>query len=319
MDLPASEKPPASALDRWRARGAEGGRAFWAVTKAAASRFSRRSGGLLSGSVAFFSLLSIVPVLFIALSVARLFAREEHARATLLAELTRWIGAGGAETVADLLGRQTTGESLTTRGLHTAVLVYMSTRLFSQLRRSIDHLWDIEAPSTSGVRETLFVKARRFLTVFAMVTLIEVLLMALIGLKTALAVASARLGPAAATPILGRLVETVASLAVVTVLFAAMFRVLPDAKIAWGDLFRGAFFTACLFSVGATLVSLYLGHKATDDTFGDGGPLVMLLLWVNYSAQIFFFGVSFTAEWAIRRGSGIHPIHGARRPPGDAA
>jgi len=317
--LPASDKAPPRSLDEWKARGASGGRAFWAITKAAARRFSRKSGGLLSGAVAFSSLLSIVPVLFIAVSVARLFARGEHARETLIVELTRWIGPGGASTVADLLGRQSAGESWTTRILQGAVLVYMSTRLFSQLRRSINHLWDIELVSAGSVRDTVLRKARRFLTSFAMVTLIEVILLALVGVKTALAVASARIAPHADAPVLSRLVETVVSLAVVTALFAAMFRLLPDAKIAWRDLFRGALLTACLFSAGATLVSLYLGHKATDDTFGDGGPLVMLLLWVNYSAQIFFFGVSFTVEWAQRRGHGIQPVQGARRLSRDDA
>lgn len=326
MDLPTSEKgsppstinlPPPSAtstpLEAWRAKGARGGREIWTITKAAARRYSRKSGGLLAGSVAFFSLLSIVPVLFIAVSLARLGAREEHARSTFLEELSRWIGPSGAETVADLLGRQGGGQSLTTRILHAAVVVYMSTRLFSKLRSSINHLWDIEPLPAGTVRENLLRKARRFLATFAMVTLVEVLLLAMVVVKTALAVASARLAPHADTPILSRVIETLVSLAVVTGLFAAIFRVLPDARIAWRDLVGGALLTACLFSAGATLVSIYLGHKATDDTFGDGGPLVMLLLWVNYSAQIFFFGVTFTAEWAERRGDGIHPVHGAHR------
>lgn len=327
MDLPPSEKgsppsinlPPPSAsatstpLEAWRAKGARGGRELWTITKAAVRRYSRKSGGLLAGSVAFFSLLSIVPVLFIAVSLAGLGAREEHARRTFIDELSRWIGPHGAETVADLLGRQEAGQSITTRVLHAAVVVYMSTRLFSKLRSSLNHLWDIEALPSGGVRDTLLRKLRRFLVTFAMVTVVEVLLLAMVVVKTALAVASARLAPHADMPVLSRGIETVGSLLVVTGLFAAIFRVLPDARIAWRDLLGGAFLTACLFSAGATLVSIYLGHKATDDTFGDGGPLVMLLLWVNYSAQIFFFGVAFTAEWAERRGYGIHPVHGAHR------
>ncbi len=310
MDLPASEKlaPGSTAL------GDAAGRTLWGLTKAAFSRYSRRSGGLLAGSVAFFSLLSIVPVLFIAISVAGWGARGEPARKTLILELSRWIGRGGADTVADILGRQGGGESVATRVFHAAVVIYMSTRLFSQLRRSINHLWDIEPPSANGVRETLLKQARRFLSSVLMVTLVEALLLALVAVKTGLALASARLTPDLDAPRLARVVELLVSFGVVTLIFAAIFRLLPDARIAWRDLWGGALVTALLFSVGTTLVSIYLSQKAMDETFGDGGAIVMLLLWVNYSAQIFFFGVAFTGEWAERRGGGILPVRGSRGP-----
>ena len=308
MELPTSEK-----LTPARAEGpGASARTFWGLTKAAFGRYSRRSGGLLAGSVAFFSLLSIVPVLFIAISVAGWGARGEPARETLILELSRWIGQGGADTVADILGRQGGGESIATRVFHAAVVVYMSTRLFSQLRRSINHLWDIEPLPVSGVKGTLLKQARRFLVTVLMVTLVELLLLALVAVKVGLALASARITPRVDTPNLWRVVELLVSFGVVTTIFAAMFRLLPDARIRWRDLWGGALLTASLFTAGATLVSIYLGQKAMDETFGDGGAIVMLLLWVNYSAQIFFFGVAFTGEWAERRGGGIRPVHGAR-------
>jgi membrane protein len=314
MELPTSEKiapGPAAALDR-------AGRSFWGLTTAAFARYSRRSGGLLAGSVAFFSLLSIVPVLFIAISVAGWGARGEPARETLILELSRWIGQAGADTVADILGRQGGGESIATRAFHAAVVIYMSTRLFSQLRRSINHLWDIEPLPAGGVKSTLLKQARRFLVSVLMVTLVEVLLLALVAVKVGMAVASARITPRIEVPHLARGVELLVSFGVVTLLFAAILRLLPDARIRWRDLWGGAVLTALLFSAGTTLVSVYLGQKAMDRTFGDGGAIVMLLLWVNYSAQIFFFGVAFTGEWAERRGGGIRPVHGARsvRPHG---
>lgn len=253
-----------------------------------------------------------MPVLFIAVSVAGWGARGEPAQRTLIGELARWLGPSGAATVAELLGRQGGGESIWTRLFHAGVVLYMSTRLFSQLRRSINHLWDIEPLPASGVKDTLLKQARRFLTSVLMVTLVEAILFVLVMAKTALAVANSRIAPFVDAPRLWWTVEACVSFLVVTALFAGIFRLMPDARIAWRDLLRGALLTAGLFSVGATLVSLYLGHKAVDDTFGDGGPLVMLLLWVNYSAQIFFYGVAFTGEWALRRGSGIRPVHGAR-------
>lgn len=308
MELPTSEK-----ITPGRARDPGGSaRTLWGLAQAAFGRYSRRSGGLLAGSVAFFSLLSIVPVLFIAISVAGWGARGEPARKTLILELSRWIGQGGADTVADILGRQGGGESVATRVFHAAVVVYMSTRLFSQLRRSINHLWDIEPLPATGVKGTLLKQARRFLVTVLMVTLVELLLLALVAVKIGLALASARITPRVDTPNLWRVVELLVSFGVVTTIFAAMFRLLPDARIRWRDLWGGALLTASLFTAGATLVSIYLSEKAMDETFGDGGAIVMLLLWVNYSAQIFFFGVAFTGEWAERRGGGIRPVHGAR-------
>lgn len=313
MDLPTSQKTfprPAAVLG-------QAGRGFWEIAKAAVTLFSRRSGGLLAGAVAFFSLLSIIPILFIAMWIAGLGAQKATAHATLIDELSRWIGPSGAATVSDIVGREGGGGSLTTRVLHAAVLVYMSTRLFSQLRKSINHLWDVETVSVGGVKETLLKRAERLVTSFFVVVVIEVILLALVAVKTWLAVMSSKYMPGLVTPILWRSVEIVLTFGVVTLLFATMFRFLPDARIAWRDLWVGALVTAFLFSAGATLVSLYLGHKSVDDEFGDGGAVVMLLLWVNYSAQIFFFGVAFTGVWADRNGRGIRAVHGARRvlPP----
>lgn len=309
MDLPTSD-PPASQVSPSLALRARG---FWDIARSAVGSFSRRGGGLLAGSVAFHSLLSILPVLFIALSVARLGAREEPARVMLVAELGRWIGPKGAATIADLLERDAGGGSLLTRLLHAAVVAYMSTQLFTQLRRSINHLWDVEPLPADGVKQSLVKKAQRLVASFFVVVLIEVVLLALVAVKTALSVATTRFAPALETSLLVHSVELLLSFGVVTLLFATMFRFLPDARIAWRDLWVGALVTAMLFSLGAIGIGEYLSHKTMDATFGDGGSVVMLLLWVNYSAQIFFLGVAFTGVWAERRGRGIRPVHGARR------
>jgi membrane protein len=290
-------------------------RGFWTIARSAVSAFSRRGGGLLAGSVAFHSLLSILPVLFIALWIASLGAREEHTRATIVTELGRWIGPAGAATMADLLGRDQAGGSLLTRLFHAGVLAYMSTQLFTQLRRSINHLWDVEPLPTETVKQSLLKKAQRLAASFFIVLLIEAVLLALVAVKTGLSVATSRYAPALETSLLVHSVEVLLSFGVVTLLFATMLRYLPDARTRWRDLWVGALVTSSLFCLGAHGLGEYLSHKAMESAFGDGGALVMLLLWVNYSAQIFFLGVSFTGVWAERRGGGIRPVHGARRVP----
>lgn len=292
-------------------------RTFKEISREALRTFSRRSGGLLGGAVAFYSLLSVIPVLIIAVYVAGLGHHDVAARAHLADELARWIGPDGAATIVVLLGRAAPGGTSTlTRLLHAGVVVYASMRLFQQLRRSINHMWDVEPPPAGSVRGTLLKQVRKYATALLMVILIEVILLALVGLKTALAVSALRLGPALHTSALPtstlfHAVEWLLSFGVVTLLFATMFRVLPDARIAWRDLWVGAIVTALLFSVGATVISRYLSYKSEDATFGDGGAIVMLLLWVNYSAQVFFLGVAFTGVWAEKKGGGIRPLPGA--------
>jgi membrane protein len=101
--------------------------------------------------------------------------------------------------------------------------------------------------------------------------------------------------------------DAVVSISATTVMFAALFKLLPDARIAWRDAWRGALVTAILFTLGATLIGLYLGHKTLEILYGPGGSLVLVLLWVNYSAQVFFFGAAVTGELARQRGYPIEP------------
>jgi membrane protein len=124
--------------------------------------------------------------------------------------------------------------------------------------------------------------------------------------KTMLAV-SLHLLPDGEERALWRAGEMMVSLGTTTLMFAALFKTLPDAKLAWRDAWRGALVTSIFFSVGTTVVSLYLGHKTLDVLYGPGGSLVLLLLWVQYSAQVFFLGAALTGELAGRRGSAILP------------
>lgn len=288
-------------------------RTFREIVREGLRVFARRNGRLLGGAVAFYSLLSVIPILTIAIYIAGLGDSGEAARVHLVSELSRWIGPDGAATVAGLVGRDGPGGSgLVTRLFHAVIITYASTRLFQQLKQSINHMWRVEIAAGTDVRGTLLRQIRKYAASFVMVLLMEVILMALVGLKTALAVSSLRLGPALYSSTLFHAAEWLLSLGVVTLVFATMFRVLPDARIAWRDLWVGATITAWLFSAGTSVISRYLSHKSVDASFGDGGSIVVLLLWVNYSAQVFFLGVAFTGVWAEKRGAGIRPLPWAR-------
>jgi membrane protein len=278
-----------------------------ALVTAALGSYSRHSGRMLASAVAFSALLSIAPLLFIALGVASPAVGNATGRASVQHDLGRWIGVESAQTIMSLLDHaRVTGRSVIASVVGVVVLAYASTRLFSQMKRALNHMWDVHTKSGTGWREHLVTQARKRGLALLLVVFVGVLIIAVVAVKTMLAV-SLHLLPDGEERALWRAGEMMVSLGTTTLMFAALFKTLPDAKLAWRDAWRGALVTSIFFSVGTTVVSLYLGHKTLDVLYGPGGSLVLLLLWVEYSAQVFFLGAALTGELARRRGSAILP------------
>jgi membrane protein len=273
----------------------------------AARSYSRHAGRMLAGAVAFSSLLSIAPLLYIALGVAGMAIGADAGRASVQDDLGRWIGDDGAATIFSLLERASdVHRSGVASVIGGVVLVYASTRLFSQMKRALNHMWDVHAKSGRGVRGKVWKQVRKRGLALLMVMFVGVLIIAAVTVKTIIAASTHELGGDAARVVL-HIAAWLVSLATTTLMFAAIYKALPDARIAWHDAWRGAFVTAALFSIGTTVIGLYLGHKTLDVLYGPGGSIVMLLLWVHYSAQVFFFGAAVTGELARRRGHPIEP------------
>jgi len=271
-------------------------REFRTLVGDAARAYSRHGGRMLAAAVAFSSLLSIAPLLFIALAIAS-FAVGDAGHQSVMDDLSRWIGDDGARTIGALLEHTEHPAQVTIA--YAAILVYASTRLFSQIKRALNHLWNVQAKSGAGVQGKAWKQIRKRGTALLLVALVGGLVVAVVVVKTLLA--------ASDSAVLLWIGESVMSLATTTVMFAVLFKVLPDAVIHWRDALRGAFVTAILFALGTTLISLYLGHKTLDVLYGPGGSIVLLLLWVHYSAQVFFFGAALTGELARRGGRPIVP------------
>jgi membrane protein len=277
--------------------------------------YSRHGGRMLAAAVAFSSLLSVAPLLVIALHVAGLATGEERARASLSRELAQWIGDDGAATLTLLIDGARRSHA---RGWASVtsllVLAYASTRLFSQLKRALNHMWDVQARSAKGVRGKAWKQLRKRGLAFGMVLFVGAMMIGIVVLKALLASATARFGGGEA-PLALRVSEALISLGATALLFALIFKVMPDATIAWRDAGLGALVTSALFSIGTVLIGLYLGHKSrdADAIYGPAGAVVMLLLWVHYSAQVFFLGAALTGELARRSGREIRPDeHGVR-------
>lgn len=272
--------------------------------------FSRHGGRMLAAAVAFSALLSVAPLLVIALHVAGALASEAAAREAIHADLTHWLGAEGAGTVSGLLDRARSAGAGSASLLSGIVLAYASTRLFSQLKRALEHMWDIEPISAEGLRGEAWKQLRKRAVAFAMVIAVGLIIVVVLAAKTGLSAAEETLEtlhPGIAYQVAEEICEELVSIGTTTILFALVFKVLPDAALSWRDAWIGAFVTAVLFSVGAALIGMYVGHKALDSTYGAAASVVMLLLWVHYSAQVFFLGAAFTGVYAAARGRRIRP------------
>lgn len=274
--------------------------------------FARHGGTLLAGACAFFALLSAAPMLFIAITIAGAVTDRASARAELLRGLGAWLGPEGAATIGHLLA----AGDIRPAGLWPSVasglvLVYGSTRLFTQVQRALNHLWDVRARAPGDFRGKVLRQVERRILSFGLVLLCAAFLLASVGMRAFLERAEDVLGAHLSSRWL--VLDHAGTFVVAAALFAALFKVLPDVRVDLRDAAAGALVTAALFHVGKLLLGVYLGHKDLAATFGPAGSVVMILLWVHYSAQIFFLGASFTAAWAKRSGRALEPTPGALR------
>jgi membrane protein len=271
-----------------------------------ASAWVDDSASSLGAALAFYTLFSVAPILIIALSVAGYFFGAHTAETELLVQLRDLIGDAGAEAVRGVLASAQYSDK---KGMAAVVgvvtLIVGATSVFGELQHALDVIWSSAVKPESGWLGLL----RRRLLSFGMVLGVGFLLLVSLIISAVLAAVGswleARLpGLAVALPI----VDVLLSFAMTVLLFAMIYKYIPRETIAWRDVWVGAAVTAFLFAVGKSLIGLYLGRSSFSGAYGAAGSLVVLLMWVYYSAQIFLLGAEFTREFAYSRGS-----HAARQ------
>jgi membrane protein len=280
------------------------------------SEWSSDKAPKMAAAMAYYAVFSMGPLLLIAVSVASLFFGEQAARGELLSQISGLIGPSAAQAISGMLKsvqeKQATG---ITAVVGIGTLLATASGVFAELQDSLNQIWNVRPAKSVGF--TGMIKKR--LLSFGMVFSIGFLLLVSLVLTSMLELGLKYVGdliPGA--QVVWQIVSFLVSFSLVTALFAAMFRYLPDAKIAWRDLWIGSAITSALFTLGKFGISLYLAHSATASAFGAAASLVILLLWIYYSAQIFFFGAEFTRIYANTYGLGIIPRVGATkvtRPP----
>jgi membrane protein len=281
----------------------------WATVKETASDWSDDNASRLAAALAYYSLLSLAPLLVIVIAVAGLFYGPDAARGKIAGELGAVVGgeaALGIQSVAASARSQTGGVISTIVGVVT--LFVGASGVFGELQSSLNTIWEVKPKPGRGVLGQL---KDRFLS-FTMVLGVAFLLLVSLVLSALLSA----LGTSVAGALPGgegiwQVVTFLATFSLVTTLFALIFKYVPDARIQWRDVWLGAAVTALLFTIGKFLLGLYLGKAAPGSSYGAAGSIIALVVWVYYAAQILFLGAEFTQVQARRQGAGIQPSKNA--------
>ena len=258
----------------------------------------------LGAALAFYTVFSLSPLLIIAVAIAGLFFGQDAAQGHIVAQIEGLVGQEGAiavQAMIDSARKPASGIIASLFGLFT--LLAGATGLFGELQAALNTIWEVPDKPASGVVGIL---KNRFLS-FAMVLGMGFLLLVSLLVSAALAAAGHFLGglfPASAS--LGQMVNFLASILVTTLLFAMIYKYLPNVAIAWNDVWIGAAVTALLFTAGKFLIGVYLGTSGVTSAYGAASSLVIILIWVYYSTQIFLLGAEFTQIYATRWGSRFH-------------
>jgi membrane protein len=280
------------------------------LVKKAISEWREDNASRLSASLAYYTTFSMAPLLVLVIAIAGIIGGREAAQNQVMVQVEGLLGAEGRDFIESMLisasTQQRSGILASIIGL--VALIFGALGVFGELQSSLNTIWEVKPLPVKNVRQGIVRFLFQRLLSFAMVLSIGFVLMVSLAVSSALSV----LGDAITnldlfSDAIVQVINFAISFGVITLLFAIMFKYLPDAKIAWRDVWLGAGITSLLFNLGKFAIGLYLGRSTIGSTFGAAGSLALLLLWVYYSAQIFFLGAEFTQVYANEYGSKIVP------------
>lgn len=281
----------------------------WDLIKETFKEWGEDKAARLAAALAYYTIFSIAPLLVIVIAIAGLVFDRTLVEQQLMNQVSALVGPEGTGLIETMIARtQDMGANILATLIGVGVLLAGATGVFGQLQDALNTIWGVKPHPDRGLMG--MIKDRFFS--FTMVLGIAFLLLVSLVLSAALAALNETIaGFLPLNDILLQAISFMISFSVITVLFAMIFKILPDAEVTWSDVWLGAAVTALLFSIGQWAIGLYLGNSDVLSTYGAAGSLVVILLWVYYSAQILFIGAEFTQVYANRFGSQIVPEEGA--------
>ncbi|BAY69023.1 YihY/virulence factor BrkB family protein [Anabaena sp. FACHB-709] len=284
-------------------------KAIWQLFQEAFQEWNDDKASRLAAALAYYTVFSIAPLLIIVIAIAGAVFGEEAARGEIVQQIQGLVGRDGAEfieTAIQNVDRPKTGTIASL--ISIALLLLGATGVFIELQDSLNTIWEVQPKPGRGVKNIF---RQRFLS-FGMVLGIGFLLLVSLVISTVLSTLVNYFGGLLpGVDFLWQLVNFIISFAITTLLFALIFKVLPDVRITWNDVLVGAILTSILFSIGRFLLGQYLGNAGFGSAYGAAGSVVLILAWVYYTAQILFFGAEFTQVYARKYGRRIVPTRHA--------
>ena len=260
----------------------------------------------LSAALSYYTVFALGPLLIIIMSLAGIFYGREAVQGRLYGEIEILVGSEIARQIQDIIANIQNSQTTTTGAIvGSVILVIGATGVFTEMQDSINYIWSVKAKPKKGWLKLLM---NRLLS-FSLVVGMGFLLLVSLVVNALLNLLSTRLSQLLSNDTVSvfNAINFLIILVVITGLFAVIFKVLPDAVISWKDAMVGAVLTATLFIIGKMGIGFYLGRANLDITYGTAASIIIILVWVYYSALILFFGAEFTKMYAIHAGSGIRP------------
>lgn len=264
-----------------------------------------------SASLAYYAIFSIPGLLIIIIWIAGLFFGQEAIQGEITTQVGGLMGQDAAKSLEELIRSSLIDkENIFMKIVGVFSLVFGATTIFFHLQKSLNDMWDVEAAPKKAILKFLLDRANSL----GMILIIGFLLMITMVLSSAISLLnnfiSIRLG--LETYIMMEIINYVVGFFVVVLVFAFMFKVLPDVEISWKSVWSGAIVTAILFTIGKFLLSLYFGEFKPTSAFGKAGTIILIMMWINYSCMLIFFGAEFTQVYSRKKGFSIKPSKHAK-------
>jgi len=286
-------------------------RSFWDILKETFGEWSSSSASKDSASMAYNAIFALPGLMIIIIWSAGIFFGEEAVNGEIRRQLTGIMGYDGAKSIQDIIASAMIDkENFWMKALGVVTLIFGATSLFFQMQSTLNNLWDVEAAPKKAWQKFILDRANSLgmILMIAFLLLISMVLSSVIGLANGLITKYFGLE----TYVIIQWSNFILGFAVITVLFAIMFKVLPDVEIKWKSVWIGAIVTALLFNLGKMAMSFYFDFSKPTSVFGAAGTVILLMMWINYSCQLIFFGAEFTKVYAYRKGHTIVPSKHAK-------